>query len=112
MTAHFRSSIRNARLDPDYNNWMATIASYHKSPEWGYEKEWRYIFPGKRATIPMPAQRITAGARIAPENRAKLLEIGEQQRITIHECSLARREFKLELNPVHHSPCGAGSGHR
>ena len=104
VTAYFRSSIRNGRLDPDYNNWMATIASCHKSPEWAYEKEWRYIFPGKRATIPMPAQKIIMGARISSENRAKLLAIAKEQRIRILECSLARPEFKLQITPFHDNP--------
>jgi BRO family, N-terminal domain/P63C domain len=37
VTEYFRS------LPQDYNNWMLWVAACHKSPEWAYEHEWRYI---------------------------------------------------------------------
>jgi hypothetical protein len=37
VTEYFRS------LPQDYNNWMLWIAACHKSLEWAYEREWRYI---------------------------------------------------------------------
>jgi hypothetical protein len=85
---------------PGFNEWMATIAACHKSPEWSYEKEWRYVFPDGRTTFPLKASALLLGAKIISENEEVLKKLGSDLGLTFSKASLASDSFKLIMNAI------------
>jgi hypothetical protein len=90
--------------DPNrFTPWSATLASIHKSPEWGYEREWRIVVP--LGNPPMPAwdmgtpNRLILGHEILPDARAKLTAIAREQHIPLAQMRKVG-DFGLEPWPV------------
>nr|VFJ88442.1 MAG: Protein of unknown function (DUF2971) [Candidatus Kentron sp. H]VFJ92827.1 MAG: Protein of unknown function (DUF2971) [Candidatus Kentron sp. H]VFJ94786.1 MAG: Protein of unknown function (DUF2971) [Candidatus Kentron sp. H] len=84
----------------DFNNLYGLIAAIHKSPDWSYENEWRFVllwdeaFPNRNYPMPKPSA-VYVGSRITPENKARLSEIAAKKRIPIYRMDLSTSEFKL-----------------
>lgn len=84
----------------DFNFLFGTIAAIHKSPDWSYEHEWRFVIPmGKSLPdqnylMPKPSA-VYLGSRITSENKKRLSEIAAKKRIPIYQMGLSTSEFKL-----------------
>jgi Protein of unknown function (DUF2971) len=94
VTEYFRS------LPQEYNNWMLWIAACHKSPEWAYEREWRYIDISFRDRHPIRPKSIILGACIAPDSRADLIKIFSVAGIPLLQASLNPRRFEVRISSV------------
>ena len=97
VTDYFRGGFRNE----NFNNLFPILAAMHKSPEWEYEREWRFIFPlGTSAdswNMGMPTPKaIYLGTRISLENADKLTRIVLDKKIDIYEMQLSSTKFALE----------------
>ena len=63
---------------------------------WEYENEWRIIIPAKdNADVEIPITAIYLGANIRPENKAIILEIAQNHKITVEQMIIDRGEYKL-----------------
>ncbi|WP_081618881.1 DUF2971 domain-containing protein [Thioalkalivibrio sp. ARh3] len=96
-TKHILQSMRSR----DFNNLYGAMAAIHKSPDWAYEKEWRFVLPMGESfqdqNYPMPKpSALYLGSRIQKEDKATLLDIARQKGISVYEVALSPTEFKLE----------------
>jgi hypothetical protein len=108
---------------------------YRKSPEWAYEREWRIIKPLSGADsvitrdpfsihlfrLPLSAIKgVIVGQAVANDVRQELLAVPlmpDTKHITVHQTSLSRNDYKIEIHPpidgrapensLHFVPCAA-----
>lgn len=83
-----------------FNNLFGAIAAIHKSPDWSYENEWRFVIPMGESFLDQnyPIHKPSAvyiGSRITPENKTRISEIAAAKGIPIYQMSLSTSEFKL-----------------
>jgi len=89
----------------NFNNLFGVIAAIHKSPDWSYEGEWRFVlamgesFPDQNYPMPKPSG-IYLGTRTKPEDKKKLLEIAARKKVPVYQMSLSTSEFKLVAQEV------------
>lgn len=89
----------------EFNNLFGAIAAIHKSPDWSYENEWRFVlpmgesFPDQNYPMPTPSA-LYVGSRISDGDKNRLLEIANRKGIPISKMSLSPFEFKLVPHPV------------
>jgi Protein of unknown function (DUF2971) len=89
----------------DFNNLFGAIAAIHKSPDWSYEKEWRFVLPmgesfsDQNYPISKPSA-VYMGSRIGDRDKHTILEITKRRRIPIYQMSLSPLEFKLIPNKI------------
>jgi hypothetical protein len=79
---------------------MLWIAACHKSLEWAYEREWRYIDVSFRDRHPIKPKSIILGACIAPDRRADLIKISSVSGIPLLQASLNSRRFEVRTGSV------------
>ncbi|MBP9014788.1 MAG: DUF2971 domain-containing protein [Smithella sp.] len=96
-TKHILQSMKSR----DFNNLYGAMAAIHKSPDWAYEKEWRFVLPMGESfqdeNYPMPRpSALYLGARVQKEDKATLVDIARQKDIPVYEMALSPTEFKLE----------------
>jgi hypothetical protein len=88
-----------------FNMLFPALASLYKSPEWSYEKEWRFVIPAnllKESSpwrVPKP-KRLYLGSRIKEEQRESLLTIGRKKNIEVYQMFLADDSFYLKSKLV------------
>lgn len=89
-----------AASEEGFNNLFGVIAAIHKSPDWSYENEWRFVlpmgqsFPDQNYPVLKPSA-VYVGSRIGPEDKKRLSEIAVRKMIPIYQMSLSTSEFKL-----------------
>ena len=89
----------------NFNNLFGVIAAIHKSPDWSYEGEWRFVlamgesFPDQNYPMPKPSG-IYLGTRTKPEDKKKLLEIAARKKMPVYRTNLSTSEFKLVAQEV------------
>lgn len=87
------------------NNLFGIIAAIHKSFDWSYENEWRFVLPmsksspDKNYSMPKPSA-VYAGSRIKPRNLVRLSRIAADKKIPIYQMRLSTSEFKLTPHQV------------
>ena len=96
-TDYFKSGLKGGT----FNNFYPILAAMHKSPEWEYEKEWRFILPmgseEPMGNMPMPTPRaIYLGTRITTENTNKLVKIASSKNIKVYQMQLSSTKFAPE----------------
>ena len=85
----------------DFNNLFGAMAAIHKSPDWAYEKEWRFVIPmgdscqGKNYAMPQPSA-LYLGARIQEDKKETLVEIARKKGVPVYEMDLSPTEFRLK----------------
>lgn len=83
-----------------FNNLFGTIATIHKSPDWSYENEWRFVaalgesLPDQNCPMPPPSS-ICIGSRMSMADKELLVELARSKGIPIQQMSLSPSEFKL-----------------
>jgi hypothetical protein len=96
-TKYIVAAIRNISA---FNNLFPTVAALYKSPEWAYEKEWRFLFPGgvmRPGNYDMPRpSRVFLGAKMSDSDKTNVLGICRGKDIECHQMGLAARTFKFE----------------
>lgn len=101
-TSYYLAALRDRER---FNMLFSALASLYKSPEWGYEKEWRLVIPAnllKESSpwrVPKP-KRLYLGSRINEEHRELLLTIGRKRNIEVHQMHLADDSFCLKSKLV------------
>ncbi|WP_213803219.1 DUF2971 domain-containing protein [Granulicella sp. dw_53] len=101
-TSYYLAALRDRQ---GFNMLFSALASLYKSPEWGYEKEWRLVIPAsllKESSpwrVPKP-KRLYLGSRINEEHRELLLTISRKRNIEIHQMQLADDSFRLKSKLV------------
>lgn len=89
-----------AIVNRNFNNLFGAMAAIHKSPDWAYEREWRFVlpmgesFPDQSYPMPTPSA-IYLGSKITPENEKVLSEIAIKKGIAIYKMELSTSEFEL-----------------
>lgn len=84
----------------EFNNLFGMIAAIHKSPDWSYEDEWRFVlamgesFADQNYLMPKPSG-LYLGSRIKPEDKKRLEDICASKEIPIYEMRISTSEFKL-----------------
>lgn len=84
-----------------FNNLFGMVVSTHKSPDWSYENEWRFVLPLGDAcddmnyNMPIPSA-IYLGTRISEENENKIREIASAKSIPTFKMKMSENKFKLE----------------
>jgi hypothetical protein len=86
-TEYFRSD--------DYNNWMLWIAACHKSPEWSYEREWRYIDTSMKDRIRIKPKMIILSANIDAERMVEVTAIANNLQIPLSQALCEPNKFKM-----------------
>jgi hypothetical protein len=87
------------------NHLFGVLAALHKSPDWAYEHEWRFVLPvgdadlGREFPISAPTA-IYLGSRISDEHKHTLIQIAKVKEIKVYEMSLSVSEFRLESNLI------------
>ena len=81
------------------------IAALHKSSEWSYEKEWRFIFPFGSSQIPfnMIAPRVKAiylGMKINDKNKNLIIKIAKQKKIAVYEAHFLSQSYQLGFQRI------------
>lgn len=89
----------------DFNNLFGAIAAIHKSPDWSYENEWRFVIPMGESfsdqNYPMPTpSAIYMGSRISANDKGIIMRIAERKGIPVSQMSLSPFEFCLIPNPI------------
>jgi hypothetical protein len=96
-TKYYLAAIRNQRK---FNILFPALAALYKSPEWGYEGEWRLIIPAnlvKEASpwrVPTP-KRVYLGKRMPDDEKERIIEICKKKGIEAHQMHLADDSFCL-----------------
>lgn len=89
----------------NFNNLFNIVAAIHKSPDWSYENEWRFVlpmgksFPNRNYSMFKPSA-VYVGSRIKPRNKALLSKIAINKKIPIYQMQLSTSEFKLTYQKV------------
>jgi len=89
-------------------NFYPIAACLQKARGWGYEREWRLVFPfglfPASTAYPMPTpSAVYLGARSSEANRRLVREVTEPRHIPLFEMKLSRDRFSLErryLRPI------------
>lgn len=84
---------RNRFSNPSVNIY----AAINKSKSWSYEQEWRLVFQGTNPhnyTVPR-AKSIFLGSKINNDDKQKLLNIANQNNISVYQMKIHPREYKL-----------------
>jgi len=79
---------------------MGAIAALHKSDQWSYEKEWRFIFPFGKSKIPfaMKAPKIKAvylGMNISEKDKKLIIGIAQRKNIEIYLMHFLSHSYHL-----------------
>ncbi|HXU93708.1 MAG TPA: DUF2971 domain-containing protein [Gallionella sp.] len=88
----------------NFNNLFGAIAAIHKSPDWSYENEWRFVlpmgktFPDQNYAMPIPSA-LYLGSRISDHDKNTLQAIANKKKIPVSQMSLSSFEFKLVPHP-------------
>ncbi len=87
------------------NPLTAAIAALHKSVEWSYEKEWRFIFPfgSSHSSFEIKAPTVKAiylGRAIDDKNKKQLIEIANQKKIAIYEMHFLSHSYRLGFRKI------------
>lgn len=82
------------------NPLMAAIAALHKSVEWSYEREWRFIFPSgsSQKSFNMRAPKIKAvylGMAIDSKAKEQMISIAKEKRIAVYEMHFLSNSYHL-----------------
>jgi hypothetical protein len=91
---------------PGSHPWMSTIAACHKSPEWDYEGEWRFVAPfgllneHPRFCLSRPPKSITLGANVLSPGRELVCAIAGDLGVPVFQARLVSNRFKLEFDPI------------
>ncbi len=89
----------------DYNELnplFAILATIHKSPEWAYEKEWRFVLPlgesnpDQNFEIHSPSG-LYLGLRIETGYKERLVEVAKKKRIPVYQ--MIQENDRFELKP-------------
>lgn len=84
----------------DFNNLFGAIAAIHKSPDWSYEDEWRFVlpmgesFPDQNYPMPTPSA-VYVGSRASDNDKGIILGIANRKGIPVRQMSLSPFEFSL-----------------
>ena len=83
----------------------AVVAALYKSDEWSYEKEWRFIFPGRMPEngFEMRAPKIKAmylGMAISDENKRAILDIAKRKRVDVYVMHLKTMSYRLGFKKI------------
>lgn len=94
-----------AAAKKDFNNLFGVVAAMHKSPDWSYEHEWRFIinagklFPDQNYPMPTPSA-LYLGSRIAKNDKDVLSAIAAAKGVPVYQMELSSHEFKLIPKPA------------
>lgn len=89
-----------------FNNLFGIVAAIHKSPDWSYEDEWRFLlplgrpFPDQNHSMPSPPSAIYIGARASDADTEKLLDIAKIKGVQAYKMHLSTEEFKMVYRPI------------
>lgn len=83
-----------------FNYLFGTIAAIHKSPDWSYEDEWRFVLPMGESfadqNYPMPKPSgLYLGSRIKREDMKRLADISAEKGIPVYKMGMSATEYKL-----------------
>jgi hypothetical protein len=99
ITKYLQASIQYQTTGGPISNSWAMIMACHKSPEWGYEREWRTVALDERDFFPVGPVSVILGARIddLPDQKAALVAIATELRIPIKQAVLCPNRFELTV---------------
>jgi len=87
-------------LSNDFENIYGIVAATHKSLDWEYEKEWRFVLPmgesfaDRNYRVPSPSA-LYLGTRIGEENQDELKRIADEKGILVYKMQLSSTKFEL-----------------
>jgi len=95
-TQHYVSSNRMK----DFNPLFPIVAGSTKSPEWSYEKEWRFIFnigeSFEEQNYPMNCQSaVFLGHRMEADYRKKVLKVCTERQLTVYQAVLSPTSYEM-----------------
>lgn len=95
----------NQMVENTFNNLYPMISCATKSIEWGYEKEWRFIFnigdSFDKQNYPMECQsRVFIGSRMNTRNRNKIIKICQSKKIPVFLAKPATKKYMVEFEPI------------
>jgi hypothetical protein len=88
-----------------FNILFPVLAALHKSPEWGYEREWRLVIPAgmvkndTRWKVPR-AMTVYIGHRMSEAHRSQVMAICKSKGIEVREMTMKKDSFSLTSMPV------------
>ena len=97
---HFDATEYFRCVPSDYNAWMLCIAACHKSPQWAYEREWRFVDISFSDRLPIKPKAIVLGASTGLERKAEITAIARNLQIPLLEALFEPRTFEMKFRQL------------
>lgn len=100
-TPYLVESLKNK----DFNNHFGVLAAIHKTTDWSYENEWRFVaalgstFPEQDYLMPQPS-KIYLGQKISQKNKENLLSIAKRKGIPSFQMRISANSSTLDAEKV------------
>lgn len=87
----------------NFNPFIGTISSLHKSPVWSYEKEWRLVevyqpYDKSKNIGMIKPTAIYLGEKIIPKNEERLIKIAKKKEIKVYKMETVTSEYKMNFS--------------